>query len=179
MELISTQNSQKEILTLIETALRNRLSQFSIKSEYSVNNPPGHIENRVFIGGSYILMPILREIEQVVVESGYQPILARDFSIPREKTREYILRLLFQCKYAIFEETYGGGQVAEIVRASGFEHIKFLQVYMTMDEKREPPNTLSAMIWQTNPPPQGYITIKELREIVQAFLASSAINDNK
>lgn len=144
-----------------------------VRKKYSVDSPPGRIENRVFIGGSYVLMPILREIETVVFKTGFQPILAYDFDIPKERTRDYTLRLLFQCKYAIFEETLAGGHIAEIARASGFQQLKVLQLFMAMNEKKEPPNTMSVMIWQTDPPPQGYLTIRELREMVQTFLSKT------
>ena len=159
---------------LAETEIRSSVllvSDDSIhRAKYSVSNPPGHIENRVFVGGNYALMPVLREIEKSVLASGLQPIIALDFEIPREKTREYTLRLLFQCKYAVLEETIGGGHIVEIARASGFQQIKILQVFMAMDERKEPPSTVSVMVWQTDPPPQGYSTMSELREVVQAFL---------
>jgi hypothetical protein len=118
-------------------------------------------------------MPILREIETVVFKTGFQPILAYDFDIPKERTCDYTLRLLFQCKYAIFEETLAGGHIAEIARASGFQQLKVLQLFMAVNEKKEPPNTMSVMIWQTDPPPQGYLTIRELREMVQTFLSKT------
>jgi len=41
---------------------------------------------------------------------------------------------------------------------------------MAIDERREPPKTMSVMVWQAKPPPQGYLTVGELREIVEAFL---------
>ena len=143
-----------------------------VKLKYSVNNPPGNIENRVFIGGSYILMPILREIEETVEESGFQPIIAYDFDIPKEKTREYTLRLLYQCGYAILEETLAGGHIVELARASGFNKFRILQIYMCMDERRDPPSSLSIMVWQTEPLPYGYVTINELKDIVLNFLTS-------
>ena len=140
--------------------------------KYSVDNPPGIIENRVFVGGSYVLMPILREIEKTVEETGFQPIVPYDFDIPRERTRDYTLRLLFQCRYAIIEETVGGGHVVELARAGGFNELRILQLYMCRDERRDPPSTLSIMVWQTDPLPQGYITINELKDIVFNFLTS-------
>jgi len=139
--------------------------------KYSVDDPPGKIENRVFIGGNYALMPVLREIEKVAKYHGFQPIIARDFDISKEKTRDYTLRLLFMCRYAIFEETVGDGQLSEVIRTSGFSEIKMLQVYMAIDEHKEPPKTMSVMVWQAKPPPQGYVSIEELREIVKTFLS--------
>jgi len=141
-----------------------------IKVKHSVDSPPGSIERRVFIGGNYALMPILRKVEETVLNYGFQPVIAFDFDIPREKTREYTLRLMFQCKYAIFEMTIPNGHLVEHLRAQGFEETSILQVYMAMDENKDPPKTMSVMSWQVTPPPRGYLTIVELEEIVAAFL---------
>ena len=149
-----------------------RLSTFSIATDqkFSVDGPPGTIENRVFIGGNYALMPILREIAKSVREVGFQPIIAYDFEIPKDKTREYSLRLVYQCKYAIFELTIPDGQLVEAVRANMASEINILQLYMAMDNTKKPPKTVSTMVWQSKPPPEGYITIQELRLMVKYFL---------
>jgi hypothetical protein len=147
-------------------------SQSVDATKFSVDAPPGKIENRVFVGGNYVLMPVLREIAKVIRDHNLQPIVAYDFDIPLERTREYTLRLLFQCKMAIFEVTLGNGQLVEIVRASGFGETSILQVFMAMDERREPPKTMSVMVWQARPPPQGYLSLDELGEIVGTFLAT-------
>lgn len=160
-----------------QVLVRTKLGQVSkadvgsLRPRNSVDSPPGRIENRVFIGGNYALMPVLRYIENVVKKIGLQPIIAYDFDIPIDKTREYILRLLYQCKLAIFEETLSNGHMVEIARTSGFGEIGILQIYMAMDERREPPKTMSIMVWQSTPPPEGYLTFGELEEIVEAFLA--------
>lgn len=138
--------------------------------KYSVDMPPGIIEKRVFIGGNYTLMPILREIEEAVSIQGFQPIVALDFDIPRERTRDYTIRLMFQCRYAIFEMTLPDGQIVEYLRAHGFQDFNILQLYMATDETREPPKTVSIMSWQVNPTPKGYLTIQELRDTVGTFL---------
>ena len=151
----------------------SRLTEPLFLTKYPVDSPPGTIERRVFIGGNYVLMPILREIERVVLSYGFQPIIGFDFKIPRDKTREYTLRLMFQCKYSIFEMTLPNGHLIENLRAQGFPETNILQVYMAMDKKKEPPKTISIMAWQVNPPPKGYLTIAELKEIVATFLTQS------
>ena len=88
--------------------------------------------------------------------------------MPREKTRDYTLRLLSACRYAIFEMTLGNGHLVEYVRAN-LTDTKMLQVYMAKNELKERPNTLSIMIWQTDPPPEGYCTFSELEAILAAF----------
>lgn len=140
------------------------------RAKHSINAPPGTVENRVFVGGNYAFMPILRLIESVAQFYGFQPIVPLDFDIPKEKTRDYTLRLMFQCKYAIFEVTLPNGHLVEIARATGFQEMNILQVYMAMDKRKNPPKTMSIMVWQTSPPPQGYLTISELIELVMTFL---------
>lgn len=148
---------------------KNNLS-YSFVAKYSIDKPPGSIERRVFVGGNYSLMPVLREIEAVICALGFQPIIALDFDIPKEKTRDYTIRLMFQCRYAIFEMTIPNGQMVEYLRANGFNDMDILQVYMAMDETREPPKTVSIMSWQVNPTPKSYLKIQELKEIVNTFL---------
>jgi len=150
-------------------------SSIAQRGKYSVDSPPGTIERRVFIGGNYALMPILKEIAAVVSNYGFQPIIAFNFDIPLDKTREYTLRLMFQCKHAIFEMTLADGQLVEHLRIQGFQESNILQVYMAMDEKKEPPKTASIMSWQVNPPPKGYLTIMELRDIVATFLTQRRV----
>ena len=140
------------------------------EGKYSVSAPPGEIEKRVFIGGNYALMPVLRRIESVVASYGFQPIIANDFDIPKEKTRDYTLRLLYQCKYAIFEVTLANGHTVELARVCGFKESKIFQVFMAMDEERKPPKTMSIMVWQSEPPPQGYVIFEELDDLVVTFL---------
>lgn len=142
--------------------------------KYSVDNPPGTIEERVFIAGRYTLMPILREIEDTVFSIGFQPIIAYDFDIPRDKTRDYTLRLLSCCRYSIFEMTLGNGHLVEYVVGNRLTDTRILQLYMAMDENKEKPPTVSSMVWQINPPPQGYCTISEMKEIIGSFLVQYA-----
>ena len=145
-------------------------NDFEFEPIYSVSAPPGDIEYRVFIGGLYALMPIIREIEEAVFAVDYQPVVARDYIMRRDQTREYSRRLLRQCKFAIFETTIAGGWIAEAEVAVSDEDIIVLHVYMASNEKKEFPRTMSSMDVQRPPLPQGYITIKELHEIVQTFL---------
>jgi len=142
--------------------------------KYSVDNPPGKIEDRVFIAGNYVLMPILREIESVVDRLGYTPIIAADFIMPDGQMADYTLRLLSQCKNAILELTISGGQLVEQVRLAGFK-MNILQIYMAKDEERRIPKLANAMDFERPPPPEGYLTIAELREYVEIFLSRISI----
>jgi hypothetical protein len=168
--------SEKVQTIAIRRDEQNKTASYNhVQQKYSVNAPPGTIENRVFIGGNYALMPVLRVIEKSVLASGFQPIIAYDFNIPREKTREYSLRLLCQCKFAIFESTINDGHLVESARANAME-ICILQVYMAMDGRKKQPKMMSTMIWQSTPSPKGYVTFDELQEIIQRFLPLSSLS---
>lgn len=144
-------------------------AELEAEVKYSVDSPPGKIDKRVFIGGKYTLMPVLREIEATVKSLGFQPIIARDFAIPKVRTRDDTIRLLYQCKYFIFEVTLPDGHFIEIVRTSILQDKRELYVYMAQDQRREPPETVSFMLWQ-GAPLKGYLTIDELKNHVTDFL---------
>ena len=93
-----------------------------------------------------------------------------DFDIPRDRTRELCMRLVSQCKYAIFEITLSGGQTAESLRAYDIPENKILQLFMASDKEKSYPKTMSIMDYQRPPLPQGYVTIDELEDIIITFL---------
>ena len=144
-------------------------AELETKGKYLLDSPPGRIDNRVFIGGKYTLMPVLREIEAVVKGLGFQPIIARDFDIPKLRTRDDTIRLLYQCKYFIFEVTLPDGHMIEFVRTLALTDKRELYLYMAQDERREPPETVSFMLWQ-GAHAKVYLTIDELRNYVTDFL---------
>lgn len=138
---------------------------------YSISRIPGQLEKRVFIGGNYDNVAVLRQIASMVIELGYQPIFALDFVMPRDRTREYSLRLLHNCSYAIFEITLGNGHIVEIERAKDYD-VDVLLVYQVVDEKSGPPPSVTQMVLSSSFAKFGYRTFGELREYVQTFLSS-------
>jgi len=144
----------------------------TLEFKYSVDTPPAKIEKRVFIGGKYTLLPVLREIEMVVESLGFQPIIARDFGMPRERTRDDTIRLLYQCRYFIFDVTLGNGHFVETVRTSNLRDKRELYVFMAQDERREPPPETVSLMLSQGASLKGYMTIAELRNLVADFLRS-------
>jgi len=145
-----------------------------LEKKFSISRPPGELEKRVFIGGAYILMPILREIKQTVTELGFQPIMASDFEIPKEKTDEYCNRLVDMCKYAIFEVTIDSGHLIELQTARSSTYIKAKTVFMAEDERKEIPKTMNTLVKTQSPAPEGYETIDELKQIISKFLSEKS-----
>jgi len=146
----------------------------SLEKKFSISRPPGELEKRVFIGGFYVLMPILREIKKIAIELGFQPIMASDFEIPKEKTDEYCNRLVGMCKYAIFEVTIDSGHLIELQTARSSAYIKTKTVFMAEDERKEIPKTMNTLVKTQSPAPEGYVTIDELKQIISEFLSAKA-----
>jgi len=124
---------------------------------------------KVFVGGSYDLMVILREICKFVKESGFYPVLAYDYEVSREDTHKFTLWLLDQCEYAIFELSKLDGHLMEIQHALE-ENKDVFVFYQVLDkEHREPPRKISSMLTTSGVPALGYSSIGELKEIVSSI----------
>lgn len=123
----------------------------------------------MFIGGSYDNIGVLRLIASMVKELGYQPIIALDFDVRIEEVYSYDLRLLANCKYAIFEISFDAGHLAEIAKCQDF-NVEALLVYQARDEKKEPPPSASQMALSSAHQRFGYIDFEELREYLSTFL---------
>ena len=123
----------------------------------------------MFIGGNYDNCATLREIGRMVEELGYQPIIALDFDVSKEEVRSYDLRLLANCKYAIFEISFSDGHLIEIERSGDYK-VQTLLVYQARDEKREPPPGASLMVLGSAHQRFGYLNFKELKEYLPTFL---------
>jgi len=78
-------------------------------------------EDRVFVGGSYGLDFILRDIADIVSEMGYDPVVCSDFHTPGGMdVRQKCLILLHNCKYAIFDVAEQVGQLMELERITDY-----------------------------------------------------------
>ena len=131
-----------------------------------ISRIPGGYENRVFIGGNYDLMVNLKEIKKYVRENGFQPILAYDFNVPRDRIHDYDLLLLHNCKYAIFDVTYPAGELMEIERTRDYGTIVLIVYQIRDPEHLEPPSQITSMVTTSGYPMRGYSSFDELREII-------------
>jgi hypothetical protein len=150
--------------------------------ELNPSGLPPTFENRVFIGGSYDLVPVLRCIQQIVAmhDKDLRPIFVGDFKMEIEDTYFHSLRLLSQCKRAIFEVTLDGGHIAEIREVAQKKGMDILLVYMANNFKKQFPNTATTMLigmlnhFGNSKSLQGYTTMSELEHIVKSFLDSTS-----
>lgn len=90
----------------------------------SIDNMPGTYNTRTFIGGNYACQfVVLLEIQKYVRELSkgfFIPVLAADYNIKQGEERNSCLRLLHNCRFAIFELTTPSGQMIEIDAAKNY-----------------------------------------------------------
>lgn len=155
-EFEKTENiRRKDLLSLCATV------PALILKKYSISRIPGEYENRVFIGGNYDNIAVLKEIAKRTQALGYQPVIALDFDVPPEQIHHYDLILLHNCKYAVFEVTFPDGHLMEIERAREYG-VQVLAVFQVRDETRTPPPTISSMLLTLNVDKYGYLDFDDL-----------------
>lgn len=141
----------------------------NLKDEkFDISDIPGKMEERVFVGGNYTYLSLLRSIRNWIKQAGFTPILADDFDVPKNKINEYDQILVHNSKYALFEITTDAGHLPEIERAAKDYSKLVLCVYQVRNESdRSPPPQVSKML-TTLPDLSmfGYVTVEEL----EAFL---------
>lgn len=155
----------------------NELAEKEATDKLNIDRMPGKYENRVFIGGNYDLMANLKEIKEYVRDNVCEPILAIDFDPPKDKINAYDLRLLHNCKYAIFDETQPAGEIAEIERTKEYETVVLIVYQIRDPAHQEPPPQITSMVTTLRYPMCGYSSFEELKKIIADWL--SDIKRNK
>jgi hypothetical protein len=121
---------------------------------------PGTKATRVFIGGNYSNIALLREIRNMVQRRGYHPILAADFEILPGKVLENCVRLARECKFAIFEISFENTSASVELwsRMDIFDH-KTLLVHQVVVDPLIPRKENEVEEWPRRP--EGYKTMLE------------------
>lgn len=133
---------------------------------------PGTYEARVFIGGNYDFMSRLRDIKAAVfaLKAGFAPILPYDdFQLRRGEIHDWDLRLLHNCKYAIFDVTDPRGELMEIGRCAEYKTLTLL-VYNSRGLATEPPKVRTMLLESGEHEHHGYGCFEDLKVIVGEFL---------
>ncbi len=133
---------------------------------------PGTYNNRVFIGGNYDLISSLRDIKAAVykLNSGFVPILPiDDFQIPQAQIYEWDLRLLHNCRYAIFEVTLPAGELFEIARCVEYG-VTALLVYQGRGATGAPPRARTMLLGSGKHQHRSYRDRNHVENIVDEFL---------
>lgn len=141
------------------------------RKKLDIDRMPGRFSRRVFIGGDYDFMACIREIERYVREARYKPIVAIDFNPPKNNIHDYDIRLLCNCKYAIFEITSAAGQYMEIERVRDFRTVACMVYQKRSKHNSDIPSHISSMLTTYGLESFGYCTFNDLEQILkQKFL---------
>ena len=119
---------------------------------------PGTWDKRVFVGGDYDHLAVLRAIQEAVIKSGFQPILPYDFWVPPDKIHHHDLMLLHCCRLGIFEVSSPAGQLMEIERANDYN----VEVILFYTDRDGPPHSLSTMVSTAGYTMEAYSDISDL-----------------
>ena len=142
--------------------------EFKLKAvrKQSIDHLPGIWFKRVFLGGDYDHLPILREIQVAVMKLEFEPIIPYDFEVPEKLIHHHDLMLLHCCRLGIFEVSTPAGQLMEIERAKDYD-IDTILFYTDIDG---PPHSLSSMIQTAGYTMESYSSIPDLKEKVKKWL---------
>lgn len=133
---------------------------------------PGTHDRRVFIGGNYLSIKSIRDVKDAVyrLNADFIPILPYDdFQIPPGQVYDTDLRLLHNCKYAIFEVTNPGGELFEIARCAEYK-VNTLLVYQARGFTNAPPNVKTMLLESGPHEHRSYLNERQLEHIVDEFL---------
>jgi hypothetical protein len=125
-------------------------------------------ETKVFVGGNYRNIAILRYIEEIVRKSELSPILASNFRVDESEIYLHAMWLLEDCGSAIFEITFDAGHLMEIERATKFINNRNILLLYQQLEKEEKHYT--RMLWGVEVEQMGYMHIDELAKNIGEFL---------
>lgn len=129
----------------------------------------GTFEKRVFIGGNYDFPVTLRKIRDIVTAKGFVPVLALDFDIPPTTIHDWDLRLLHNCKFAIFEVSCPAGELMEIERAREYKTLLLL-AFQARDEQQKDPPRVGTMLKTAGYEPSGYLSFEHFDTMIGGFL---------
>jgi tetratricopeptide (TPR) repeat protein len=159
-----------EILSALQP--RNLLtlcrSMPKVMAKTPIDPLPGVWEKRVFVGGDYDHLAVLKEIQDAVIRSGFQPILPYDFMVPPNLIHHHDLMLLHCCRLGIFEVSSPAGQLMEIERAKDYD----VEVILFYTDRDGPPHSLTSMVLTAGYRMQSYSDISDLKRKVMNWLAT-------
>jgi len=127
-------------------------------------------EIKVFVGGSYRNIAVLRHIEKIVMECGLSPILASNFKAGKSEIYLHAMHLLEDCGSAVFEITFDAGHLMEIERASASRLIDNKNILLLYQQTEQDEKHHTRMLWDMEVGQVGYMSIDELTDKLRSFL---------
>ncbi len=142
------------------------------RQKHSPDRLPGELDRRVFIGGNYDQIPRLRDIRNAVEDLGFVGIIPRDdVIVPLEEVHDWDLRILHDCRFAIFDVSVPAGEMMEIERVRDYG-TQALLIYGSREQAKDgPPEHITRMIRTFRLPLKGYPDTEGLKTIVAEFLS--------
>ena len=141
----------------------------------------GPKEKRVFVGGSYKNIALLRYIAQIVEDiDDFKAIIPID--LPKLSADPYdhlihdtSMEYLRGCSYAVFEVSVSDGHLMEIERASDMKERGVLEILLVFQRtKAEDKPMLTRMVMTTNFQKRSYHNFTELTKEIVTFLQTDA-----
>jgi len=151
-----------------------------LKSFFNSGNKLDSIEvskrSKVFVGGNYKNIALLRYIADKVRECKFSPIMAIDFEVTNEEDiYADAMALLQDCGSAIFEITFDAGHLMEIERAINSKLFPKGNILLLFQKRKDAKDHyISKMLLGVQVKPVGYSKIEEIPELVRNFFESSA-----
>ncbi len=125
-------------------------------------------ETKIFVGGNYRNIAVLRYIERIVMKFGLSPILASNFKAGESEVYFHAMHLLQDCGSAIFEITFDAGHLMEIERAMHrIDKKNILLLYQQIERDKK---HYTQMLWGMEVEQVGYMRIDELKKNLKSFL---------
>ena len=125
-------------------------------------------ETKIFVGGNYRNIAVLRYIERIVMKFGLSPILASNFKAGESEVYFHAMHLLQDCGSAIFEITFDAGHLMEIERAMHrIDKKNILLLYQQIERDKK---HYTRMLWGMEVEQVGYMRIDELKKNLKSFL---------
>jgi hypothetical protein len=136
----------------------------------------GEIEKRVFVGGNYRNIALLRHIEKIVQDFDFVPIMPIEMPETSDESYEKLIHdisieMLQKCSYAIFEVTISDGHLMEIERARDFKHLKTMLAFQAV--KQQSSITVTRMLMAKDFKKVAYRNFSELATAIRDFLMPS------
>ncbi|MFP4170742.1 MAG: hypothetical protein ACLFUV_06955 [Methanomassiliicoccales archaeon] len=152
-----------------------RAPRLTLTEKVELNLKGTEFERRVFIGGSYKNIALLRHIASLVEGSGYQPMLVADIPEPftTEESYEGSMELLKNCKHAVFETSFPNGHMMEIQMCQHIRErreMRALIVWQVEDSSQGEQRDSSRMLITREFTRKPYSTLEELKGIISEFL---------
>jgi len=151
------------------------------------NRNSEQVKKKVFIGGNYDGMALLRKISDCIDKEHFDPqiVLVKYPNLRPWEIYSKCMEVLKECEYAIFEETFPAGELMELESVATSRKINTLVIYQTRGPQFfDYPSSLTSMVRSLAQERQfegitlaGYSSIEALSPLIRAFLGQPFVSE--